>query len=164
MSSSGPDGNRAWLQVGAGALKHCVASGCLPEATLLLEAIMARRSPMEYPSQLQVNTSLPLAVITLSGNRDRSRPSSCNRLMTRGNNRAVSHPGPAKHLPRRPPHHDAPGRPANRQRDEPAPVDSHPRGRSELQKVVTGGATATLVNRPGSGGVSDKLLSPYAWR
>ena len=74
MSSSGPDGERAWLQVGAGALKHCVASGCLPEATLLLEAIMARRCPTEYPSQLQVNTSLPLAVITLSGNRDRTVP------------------------------------------------------------------------------------------
>ena len=74
MSSSGPDGERAWLQVGAGALKHCVASGCLPEVTLLLEAIMARRCPIEYPSQLQVNTSLPLAVITLSGNRDRTVP------------------------------------------------------------------------------------------
>jgi hypothetical protein len=84
VSSSGPDGERAWLQVGAGALKHCVASGCLPEATLLLEAIMARRSPIEYPSQLQVNTSLPLAVITLSAIETglfRSRPSSCNRLM-----------------------------------------------------------------------------------
>jgi hypothetical protein len=38
VSSSGPDGQRAWLQVGAGALKHCVASGCISEATLLLEA------------------------------------------------------------------------------------------------------------------------------
>jgi hypothetical protein len=39
MSSSGPDDNHAWLQVGAAALKHCVASGCIPEATLLLEAM-----------------------------------------------------------------------------------------------------------------------------
>jgi hypothetical protein len=39
VSSSGPDDDGAWLQVGAGALKHCVASGCVPEATLLLEAI-----------------------------------------------------------------------------------------------------------------------------
>jgi hypothetical protein len=39
VSSSGPDGHRAWLQVGAGALKHCVASGCIPEAILLLEAV-----------------------------------------------------------------------------------------------------------------------------
>ena len=39
MSSSGPDDDRAWLQVGAGALKQCVASGSIPEATLLLEAI-----------------------------------------------------------------------------------------------------------------------------
>ena len=35
MPSSGPDNGHAWLQVGAGALKHCVALGCVPEATLL---------------------------------------------------------------------------------------------------------------------------------
>jgi hypothetical protein len=34
VSSSGPDDDGAWLQVGAGALKHSVASGCIPEATL----------------------------------------------------------------------------------------------------------------------------------
>jgi hypothetical protein len=39
VSSSGPDDDRARLQVEAGALKHCVASGCITEATLLLEAI-----------------------------------------------------------------------------------------------------------------------------
>jgi hypothetical protein len=37
VSSSGPDDNGARLQVGAAALKHCVALGCIPEATLLLE-------------------------------------------------------------------------------------------------------------------------------
>ena len=37
VSSSGPDDDGAWLQVGAAALKHCVASGCILEATLLLE-------------------------------------------------------------------------------------------------------------------------------
>jgi hypothetical protein len=42
VSSSGPDGERAWLQVGAGALKHCVASGMHLGATLLLEAISGR--------------------------------------------------------------------------------------------------------------------------
>jgi hypothetical protein len=46
MSSSGPDDKHAWLQVGAAALKHCVASGCIPEATLLLEAI---RRPERAP-------------------------------------------------------------------------------------------------------------------
>jgi hypothetical protein len=35
MPSSGPDDDGAWLQVGAAALKHCVASGTHPEATLL---------------------------------------------------------------------------------------------------------------------------------
>jgi hypothetical protein len=46
VSSSGPDGDRAWLQVGAGALKHYVASGCIPEATLLLEARLATYSAL----------------------------------------------------------------------------------------------------------------------
>ncbi len=50
VSSSGPDGERAWLQVGAGALKHCVASGCLPEATLLLEAIREPEAPLSIYS------------------------------------------------------------------------------------------------------------------
>ena len=49
VSSSGPDDDGAWLQVGAGALKHCVASGCIPEATLLLEAIGGRKRTAEYP-------------------------------------------------------------------------------------------------------------------
>jgi hypothetical protein len=43
MSSSGPDDGRAGLQVAAGHLKHCVASGYIPEATLLLEAIGGRK-------------------------------------------------------------------------------------------------------------------------
>jgi hypothetical protein len=42
MPSSGPDHDRAWLQVGPAALKHCVASGCIPKATLLLEADRGR--------------------------------------------------------------------------------------------------------------------------
>jgi hypothetical protein len=41
LSSPGPDGEHAWLQLGARALKHCVASGCLPEATLLTERTSA---------------------------------------------------------------------------------------------------------------------------
>jgi hypothetical protein len=43
VSSSRPDDDRAWLQVGAGALKHCVASGRIPEATHMLEAIRGRK-------------------------------------------------------------------------------------------------------------------------
>jgi hypothetical protein len=42
MPSSGPDDGRAWLQVGAGALKHCAASGMHPEATLLFWAVQTR--------------------------------------------------------------------------------------------------------------------------
>ena len=37
MPSSGPDDGHAWLQVGAAALKQCVALGCVPEATSFLE-------------------------------------------------------------------------------------------------------------------------------
>jgi hypothetical protein len=61
VSSSGPDDKHAWLQVGAAALKHCVASGCSPEATLLLEAIRgARKRAVEYPRWEPINTSFRL--------------------------------------------------------------------------------------------------------
>jgi hypothetical protein len=60
VSSSGPDGNRAWLQVGAGALKHCVALGCIPEATLLQEAIRAPKAPVEHTRWKPINTSFRL--------------------------------------------------------------------------------------------------------
>jgi hypothetical protein len=42
MPSSGPDDGHAWLQVGAAALKQCVALGCVPEATLLFRAAQTR--------------------------------------------------------------------------------------------------------------------------
>ena len=52
MPSSGPDDGHAWLQVGAAALKQCVASGCIPEATLPFRAAQTRDQPTGKPPRV----------------------------------------------------------------------------------------------------------------
>jgi hypothetical protein len=61
VSSSGHDEDGVWLQVVAGALKHCVASGCIPKATLLLKAIRGRkRAPLASGQITGADTAQPL--------------------------------------------------------------------------------------------------------
>ncbi len=48
VSSSGPDGERAWLQVGAGALKHCVASGMRSRGRIPARSAPDAKRQVEY--------------------------------------------------------------------------------------------------------------------